>query len=100
MTFKVSLSETTTDTVTVGYSTVDGSATSQGRNADFTPKSGTVTFAPGETVKYITIEVIGDHKKENHEYFTVRLSSPTGATIDHGIGIGLIIDDDGRNKHH
>ncbi|MPZ70501.1 MAG: hypothetical protein GEU71_13390, partial [Actinobacteria bacterium] len=73
---------------------------SHGKRADFEAASGIITFAPGETERFITIVVIGDNKMEHHEFFTVELSNPTGATIDRDRGVGLIIDDDGRNKHH
>jgi len=48
--------------VTLSFSTADGTATTS--DSDYIAKTGTLTFAPGETTKTITIEVRGDSKKE------------------------------------
>jgi hypothetical protein len=57
--------------------------------------SGTLTFAPGETSKTITIVVNGDKKKhKGSETFFVILDGATNARLDDGLGIGTILDDD------
>jgi len=85
-TFTVSLSAPSGKTVDVGWATADGSATA---GSDYAAASGTLTFAPGETTKTITIDVLGDTVVEGTETFGVVLS--TGAT-----GTGTIVDDDNR----
>jgi beta-lactam-binding protein with PASTA domain len=92
MIFTVTLSAASAQTVTVNFSTLGGTAM-VGR--DFNAASGTVTFAPGETSKTITIQVIGDTTRENTETLTVRLTSPVNATITKMDGAGSIIDDEG-----
>jgi hypothetical protein len=72
------------------YATSDGTASP----SDYTPKSGTVIFAAGETTKTVTIEVRGDNKIEPNETFNVNLSLPIGCTITDNLGIGTIINDD------
>jgi len=90
-TFTVSLDQATTNTVTVDYATSDGSAIAPG---DYTSAAGQVTFAPGETSKPVTIDVVGDLIDEPTETFNVTLSAPVNATIDDGDGLGTILDDD------
>src|SRR5262249_27480848 len=55
--FTVSLNQAGTQPITVTYSTSSGSATS---GTDFTAVSGTLTFAPGETSKTVSVAVTGD----------------------------------------
>jgi len=86
----VTLSAPATETVTVDYHTVFGTAGS----ADFTGASGTVTFAPGETSKTISIAITPDMLVEGNEQFTVVLSNPHSATVADGTGVGTIVDDD------
>jgi hypothetical protein len=50
---------------------------------------GTVTFAPGETTKTVSVTVTGDKAVENDENFLVRLSPPAG-----GLGGGALIERD------
>src|SRR5262249_42625945 len=64
-TFIVRLSEPSAGAVTVNYATADGTAKD---NGDYERTSGTLTFAPGETEKRITIAVQGDTHAENDEY--------------------------------
>ncbi len=45
----------------MSFRTVDGTAKTS--DSDYVAKTGTLTFAPGETSKTITIEVKGDSKK-------------------------------------
>lgn len=78
-------------TSTVVYSTSDGSAHSPG---DYASQSGTLTFAPGETVKLITVPVVGDQTVEADETFTVSLSNAVNADIEHGQATGTIKNDD------
>src|SRR5262249_44655478 len=93
MTFHVTLSKASTQTVTVDYKTVDGTALS---GSDYVALStATLSFSPGQTSKDITVMVNGDTFFEGNEVFTVNLSNPTNATILKEIGVGTIIDDDG-----
>ncbi len=91
-TFTVSLSAVSGSPVTVQYSTASGTATT--KNKDYNATSGTLTFAAGETSKTVTVLVKGDTKRESNETFFVNLSSPTGATILDGQGVGTILNDD------
>jgi len=74
--------------------TVKGTATTS--DNDYIAKTGTLTFAPGETSKTITILVNGDRLAEPNETFVVNLSNPTNATIADGQGVGTITDDEPR----
>jgi hypothetical protein len=61
---------------------------------DYTAAPGTLTFAPGQTTRTITIGVKGDKKKEANETFFVNLFGASGALILDGQGLGTILDDD------
>ncbi len=52
VTFFVDLNRAAAHTVTLDYATADGSATA---GTDYTAKSGTLTFAPGETRKLVRV---------------------------------------------
>jgi hypothetical protein len=90
--FTVSLSEATSKTVTVAYSTADGSATAS--DQDYVPISGTLSFAPGETSKSIPVLVRGDTKAEENEAFSLRLSAPVNGTLARQSGEATIAEDD------
>jgi chitinase len=91
--FTVSLSVPYDVPVTVSYATANGTATAGG---DYQAKSGTLTFAPGETSKTVTVLVNGDRSAEPDETFVVNLGSPTNATIADGQGVATILDDEPR----
>lgn len=90
-TFTVTLSSASLSSVTVNYATSDDTATQPG---DYTAGSGTLTFAPGDTSKTISVPVVGDTVPEPNEAFSLDLSSPAGATLSDGHGVGTIVDDD------
>ena len=77
----VNLDPASTGTVTVYYATRDSTAGVAKGGEDYTATSGTLTFAPGETSKTITIEILGDDIYEGLERFVTELSSPSGATL-------------------
>ena len=79
------------DRLTVNYATGNGTATA---GSDYQAASGTLTFAPGETSKTITVAVNGDRLGEPDETFFVNLTAATGATISDGQGIGTIREDE------
>ncbi|OUC15999.1 MAG: hypothetical protein B0A82_03825 [Alkalinema sp. CACIAM 70d] len=91
-TFTVNLSQAATTPVTVNYATADGTATVA--NSDYVQKSGTLTFAAGETSKVITIDVNGDTVVEADESFSVQLSNASGATISTASANATIVNDD------
>ena len=95
MTFGVTLSSPSTTTVTVAYATSTSKGTGKATaGADYLSTSGTLTFAPGETAKTITVSVVGDTAQELDETFLVTLASPSGATLADAQATGLIDDDD------
>ncbi len=92
-TFTVTLSAAYDQPVTMSFRTVNGTATTS--NRDYVAKSGTLTFAPGETTKTITIEVKGDNRKEANETFYLDLFDlSTNASFTKDRGIGTILNDD------
>jgi hypothetical protein len=70
--------------------------------SDVAAASGTVTFAPGETTQYVSIEILGDTIDEPPllygEWGLVGFNNPSYATKDNswffGLGLFIIIDDD------
>jgi len=92
-TFTVTLSAAYDQAVTMSYRTVNGTATT-GDN-DYVAKTGTLTFAPGQTTKTITIEVKGDSKKEANETFYLDLFGNSGNSLfTKSRGVGTILNDD------
>ena len=78
-------------TVTVQYTTTDGSAQQPG---DYTSAGGTLTFTAGDTAKTIEVVTRTDELDEaDGETFTVTLSSPENATLGTATATGRIDDD-------
>ena len=73
--FAVTLGRASTATVTVDYATSDGTASA---GDDYTSTSGTLSFAPGETAKTVSVPVLDDAHDEGSETLTLTLSNPSG----------------------
>ena len=89
--FTVTLTAVSAQPITVTYQTADLTATAP---FDYTPISGTLTFAPGELTQIIQVPLIGDELDELNETFAINLSNPINVTIADGQAIGTILDDD------
>jgi hypothetical protein len=74
-------------TVTVDYATSNAGAIA---GTDYTATSGTLTFAPGQTVKNVVVPIIDNTTPALAQSFTLTLSSPTNATIANGTGVVVI----------
>jgi Calx-beta domain/Bacterial Ig domain/FG-GAP-like repeat/Bacterial cadherin-like domain len=90
--FIVSLSGASNETVTVKYSTANGTATVTDK--DYQEKSGTLTFTPGETTKTVKILVNGDTKFEADQTFQVNLAEPTNVRLGTVNAVAKIRNDD------
>ena len=75
VTVSVTRGGNTTLPTTINYATSNGSATQPG---DYTSTSGSLQFAPGETVKTFVVPVIDDAVVEGSESIKLVLSSPGG----------------------
>lgn len=96
--FNVTLSAPSEVPITVQYDTADGSGVDAATTADLDYQAvvaGTVTFAPGETVKSVNILVNGDTDVEANEHFFVTLSNQTAGTIGAATATGFVLNDDG-----
>lgn len=89
--FTVTLSHPSSVQVTVDYATGDDSASDA---SDYQATSGTLTFAPGETLQTFQVTVDGDNANESDESFFVNLSNGSGVTLGDGQGVGTITTDD------
>ena len=72
-TLTVSLSAASALTVTVDFTTANGTATA---GSDYQAASGTLTFAPGTVSQTLLVPVLGDILDEANETFTVMLAIP------------------------
>jgi hypothetical protein len=95
LTFHVTLSHAATLPVTVDYATSDGSAAAP---ADYVAGQGTLTFAPGEMAKTVTVIVNGDTLFENDESLFLTLSNAAGGTLARAAASGTILNDDFRRR--
>ena len=82
-TFMVWLNKPSIATVTVNFATAD-ETTSTG--ADYRAASGTLSFAPGEVVKTVTIDIVKDDAAERDEFFSLQLGNPGNATLAEAAG--------------
>lgn len=94
--FTVTLSAASNSDVTVQFSTIDGNGpTAAIGGQDFAARTNeTLTFAPGETQKTISVVTTDDPVVENEETFSVLLFNAAGATISTADGTGTIEDND------
>ncbi|MEC4813836.1 MAG: Calx-beta domain-containing protein [Scytonema sp. PMC 1069.18] len=90
--FTVTLSAVSGRTITVNYATADGTATLS--DSDYTPVAGTLTFAPGETTKTISVATTNDTKSEDTETLIFNIADAVGATIVDSQTVATINDDD------
>ncbi|HEX8171501.1 MAG TPA: Ig-like domain repeat protein [Thermoanaerobaculia bacterium] len=88
---RVELSAPASESVTVTYTTRDGSAA---HGSDFDAASGTLTFAPGQTNAQIAVTIRGDAIIEGDETFSIDLSAPAGAALRRASGTVTILNDD------
>ena len=90
--FTINVENPSASAITVNYTTVDGTATSN----DYTPKSGTVTIPANQYNVSIDIAVRGDSLREPDKVFYVQLSNAVNASISGtGKGTGTILCKDG-----
>ena len=90
--FSVILRGQSTETVTVEYETLDGTASA---GSDYRTKNGTLRFLANETSKTIEVTVLDDIDVEGEETFRVTLTDPQNATLLDDVGIARIRDDEG-----
>ncbi len=101
--FTVTRTGTSSTSQSISFATADGSAVA---GSDYTAASGSLTFAPTDTSKTISVTTIDDTIVEAAETLFVNLSgAPARATINDSQGVGNITDQDGAarpsiyNKH-
>ena len=91
---KLTLDHGSSKSVTVMYSTIEGTAKS---GADFTAVTNqTITFQPNETEKKVTVSIVADDLKEADEVFQVQLQNPVNAVLVKNISNITLKNDDTR----
>jgi hypothetical protein len=91
ITFSINLDAAVSNSVSVKYSTANGSAKSP---SDYTSKTGTATIPAGATSTTVTFSVKGDTLQEPNETFFINLTNPVNATIIDSQGVCTIVNDD------
>jgi len=101
LTFVVTRAGNTAGTASADWAVTGGSTvagTTAASAADFAGgslPSGHVSFAPGETSRTITVNVVGDSAIELNESFTVTLRNPeAGVALATATASGVILNDD------
>ena len=89
--FPVQLAPAAPRTVTIGFSTANGTAQA---GTDYVATNGTLTFLAGETNGTVIVPVLGDTDPEPNETLAVVLSNAVNAIISRPVGTGTIINDE------
>lgn len=79
------------ETMSFKYQTIDGTAKA---GSDYTAKSGTISFSPGQLSKTITIPVLDDTLYEGDETFTVKLTDVYLTEIKNDVATVTIRDNE------
>ena len=90
--FRVHMSSATDVPVTATVSSRDGEAVA---GQDYQTTAATVTFAPGETEKFVDVPVLDDTAVEPHETFLMAIDSVDGAVVGDGQALGILRDEEG-----
>ncbi len=88
--FFVDLSAKSSKTVTVQYSTINGTAKA---GEDYENTSGTLTFQPGETELYVDVTVKGDSLRQAQQNFYMQLSNAQNSKLSIPKATATIIND-------
>ena len=87
--FQVSLSQPSTQLITLQYQTEDGSATS---GEDYAAVSGIVNFAPGTVVTAISVPLLLVDMDQIEKTFLVHLMSPESVPMDKSTAVATITE--------
>jgi hypothetical protein len=71
--------DTSVGTISVVYQTADGGAVA---GTNYTATTGTLTLAPSDSTKTLTVPTLDDGVSGPDQNFQVRLSNPTGASLN------------------
>ena len=75
----------------VSYATADGTAIA---GSDYVAAANSITFAPGQAIATVTVQIINDTVVENPETLNLNLSGGTNATIIEATTTGTINSED------
>ena len=89
--FVVRLNDAASEPVRVSYATADGTATA---GADYEAAAGTLTFAPGDTAKTVSVAVLDDAVDEARETLWLVLYGADGARLGDATALGTIVNTD------
>lgn len=87
----VSLSSASSSSVSVGYTTLAGTASA---GVDYATRAGVLTIPAGATSGVVSVPVSADAAVEGTESFGLRISNPVHAVIGRTTGVAKILDDD------
>ncbi|MGI9250056.1 MAG: Calx-beta domain-containing protein, partial [Pseudohongiellaceae bacterium] len=91
--FPINLTLESGFTTSISYATSNGTAMA---GSDYTAAAGTLTFAPGESNKLVTLTILDDALTEGDETFTLRLSNPNFLTLGTSEATIIITDNEPR----
>jgi hypothetical protein len=91
MGFTVSMSKPVPTAVSVAYATADGTAIA---GTDYAAQSGTLTFYPGQTQRWIVVPIPGNTTVQPNRTFVLNLLNASAGVIARPQAVGTIIDDD------
>ena len=77
--------------MTVNYWTRDDTAVAE---SDYSARSGTLTFNPGQLQQSVDVSVFGDLEAEADEVYFFELSGATNADLPDAQAVGTILNDD------
>ena len=89
--FTVSLSSVAASSLSVDYTTSNGTALA---GSDYTSVSSTLNFATGEQTKTVSVTIIDDSDTEASESFSLTLSNPVNVTLGTSSASVSITDND------